>query len=56
MVDLGVFESTKSLESSNALSYNISKAFYDNLKAAQHWRMLDSPEEAAGTGQPVKPP
>ena len=51
MIDLEVFESTKSLEYSNALSYNISKAFYDNLKSAQHWRMLDSLEE---TGKSAK--
>ena len=46
MVDLGIFESTKILKWSNALSYNISKAFYDNLKTAQHWKMHDNFEEA----------
>ena len=58
MVDLGIFESTKSLAWSNALSYNISKAFYDNMKVAQHWRMHESLEDAylfPNMGQPGKP-
>lgn len=42
MVELGIFESVKPLKHSKALSYSITKYFYENLKKGLSWRMSRS--------------
>ena len=42
MVELGIFESVKPLKSCKALSYSITKYYYENLKRGLSWRMSRS--------------